>query len=125
MQLLSRALVVGLLAIVVGTGTAGAAGNRNPLRVQFSESGCTFEATARWHHLDFTPTDARFDFYRTGVLVSEVINPLSPTDSTSVATYTGSSGTSNQFWVVVYLERFVGDPSYAGAVTKTIIADCI
>jgi hypothetical protein len=115
------------LTLVVGVGVSPvtAAGNRNPLRVRFSESACTFTVIASWHHLDFTPNDARIDFYQTGFLVSEVINPLQPGDSKSVASYTTTSGTtSNQFWAVVYLERFPGDPSYAGAVTKTIIADC-
>jgi acyl-CoA hydrolase len=57
--------------------------------------------------------------------VSQVTNPVSPGDAVSVATYTGSAGTtSNQFWVTVYLERFPGDPSYAGAVSDTVVASC-
>jgi hypothetical protein len=124
-KMVTWAIIVALTAIVVSASTAGAAGNRNPLRLQFSERACTLTASARWHNVGFTPADARFDFYRTGFLVSEVINPLSPGDAKSVATYAGTTGTtSNQFWVVVYLERFPGDPSYAGAVSKTIIADC-
>jgi len=116
-----------LALTVTGTaaGLASGAGNRNPVHLQFSERSCTFKALVRWHGLDFTPADVHFVFYRLGIIVQDDTIPVSAGDTTATDTYTGTaSTTSNQFWLNIYVERFPGDPSYAGAYSKTIVANC-
>jgi len=66
-----------------------------------------------------------FVLYRFGTIVQDDTIPVSAGDTTATDTYTGTvSTTSNQFWLNVYVERFPGDPSYAGADSKTIVANC-